>query len=47
MMSIYEVLALFGFFMMTVGAFLIHYGLGIVAIGLWCVVLSSQHEGSV
>lgn len=45
MESACQFLAIFGFIVMTIGAFVIHTGLGIIAIGIWLVVFSSQNEG--
>lgn len=45
MESACQFLAIFGFIVITVGAFVIHPGLGIIAVGIWLVVFSSQSEG--
>lgn len=45
MESACQLLAILGFVLMTIGAFMLHSGLGIIALGIWMVVFSSQSEG--
>ena len=35
-----DALALFGSVLMTLGAFMIHIGLGFFAVGVWCIVFA-------